>query len=150
MPTEYSNPEEEIFFLTVEQVLILHREVILRYSPFESFNVINPIALESAVSQPQASLGGNFLYESVAEMAAAYLIGLVQNHAFENGNKRVGFAAASTFLRMNGRRLTLTEDEAVELTLRVAMGDLEREEATDILQRKMENLRHLPPSNKLL
>ena len=150
MPTEYSKPEEEIFFLTVDQVLILNREVILRYSPSESFNVINPVALESAVSQPQASWGGRFLYESIAAMAAAYIISLVQNHAFENGNKRVGFAVASTFLRMNGRRLTLTEDEAVELTLRVATGDLEREDATDILQRNMEDLRPLPRSNGLL
>ena len=61
-------------------------------------------------------------------MAAAYLIGLVGNHAFINGNKRIGFAACSTFLRMNGYQLTLTQEEAVELTLSVATHKIERPE----------------------
>ena len=53
--------EEEIYFLTREQVIALHGEAIRRYSPSESFNIINPTALESAPSQPQTRWGGLFL-----------------------------------------------------------------------------------------
>jgi len=137
---------EDIRFLTTDEVVSLHREAIHRYSPSESLNIINLTALESAVSQPQASWGGNYLYESLVEMAAAYLIGLVQNHAFENGNKRVGFAAASIFLRMNGFQLTLTEEEAIDLTLKVAKGESDREAVTEALQKTTKEIGALPPS----
>ena len=61
------------------------------------------------------------------------MISLVSNHALENGNKRVGFAACSTFLRMNGFRLNLTQNEAVDITLRLAKHKIEREEVVAVL-----------------
>jgi death-on-curing protein len=124
---------DDIIFLTVEEVLILHEENIKLYSPHESLNVLNEGSLHSAVSTPQQTFGGSFLYESLTEMAAAYLIGLAFNHAFENGNKRVAFAACSTFLRMNGYQLTFTQDEAVSLTLRMVTHEIEREEVVELL-----------------
>jgi|SRR5579871_2995277 len=132
--------EEEFVFLTVEQVLILHEEGIKRYSPTESLNVINESSLRSAVDQPQQTFGGVYLYESLTEMAAAYLISLSNNHAFEQGNKRVAFAACSTFLRINGYRLTLTQDEAVELTLRIVTHGIERNEVVELLDNSIEPL----------
>jgi death-on-curing protein len=83
---------------------------------------------------PRQTFGGQYLYRALTEMAAAYLIGLALNHAFENGNKRVAFAACSVFLRVNGYRLTLTQDEAVDLTLRVISHELSREEVVQILE----------------
>ena len=105
----------QIAFLTIEQVNELHEEAIHRYSPGESLSVLNQGLLESAVATPQQTWGGEMLYRSLEEMAATYLIGLNQNHAYENGNKRVAFAACSAFLRMNGFQLTLTQEEAVDL-----------------------------------
>ena len=139
------NPGAEINFLTLEQVITLYNEAVRRYSPSESYNIINLPALQSAISQPQASWGGNYLYQSLADMAAAYLVGLVQNHGFENGNKRVGFAAASVFLRMNGFQLTLTEEQAVELTLDVATGYIDRESVAHIIETSLLDLGALPP-----
>lgn len=52
--------------------------------------------LESAVATPQATFGGEFLHASIPAMAAAYLFHLCQNHAFIDGNKRVGANAAVT------------------------------------------------------
>ena len=132
--------EEEIAFLTREQVLILHEEGIKRYSPTESLNILNETALRSAVNTPQQTFDGSYLYQSLTEMATAYLIGLAGNHAFEQGNKRVAFAACSTFLRMNGYRLTLTQDEAVDLTLRVVTHKIEREEVVELLDEAIEPL----------
>lgn len=89
---------------------------------------------------PRQTFGGQYLYQSLAEMAAAYLVGLALNHAFESGNKRVAFAACSTFLRMNGYRLTLTQNEAVELTLNVVNHVWDREKAAQVIEEGMDEL----------
>ena len=62
------------------------------------------------------------------EKAAAYLHGLCQNHGFIDGNKRVAFMAADAFLLLNGLCLIWTQDQAYDLTLRTAMGELSRED----------------------
>ena len=83
---------------------------------------------------------GAYLYGSIAEMAGAYLIGLAQNHAFENGNKRVAYATCSTFLRMNGFKLILTQDEAVQLTFDVVNHKIDRETLAEYLDKALEPL----------
>src|SRR5690242_243973 len=88
-------------------------------------------ALESAVGAPQAGFGGQWLYPSLAAMAGALWHSLTCNHAFIDGNKRVGLAACSTFLRLNGQMLTLTEDEAESTSLRMASGELRREQVIE-------------------
>jgi death-on-curing protein len=72
--------------------------------------------LESAVMSPQASWGGQFLYDSLYKMTAALWRSLACNHAFQNGNKRVALMAASVFLRVNGYRLAFTEMAAFGIT----------------------------------
>jgi len=126
--------EDGIVFLTVEEIVTLHKENIQLYSPHESLTIINQGALESAAATPQQTFSGQFLYGSLEEMAVAYLICLAFNHAFENGNKRVGFAACSTFLLMNGYKLVLTQDEAESLTMGLVTHKMTREEAVHLLE----------------
>jgi len=83
-------------------------------------------ALASAVAQPRQIFGGEDLHPSVAAKAAALGFSLIQNHPFVDGNKRVGHAAMVAFLRVNGRRLDATVDEAERTILQVASGDLDR------------------------
>jgi len=86
---------------------------------------------------PQQTFDGEYLYPTIASMAAAYLIGLAQNHAFENGNKRVAFSACATFLLMNGLGLAITNDEAFEITMRVVSHEIDRDELVDVLENMM-------------
>jgi death-on-curing protein len=67
-------------------------------------------------------------------MAAAYLFHLCQNHAFVDGNKRVGTNAAITFLLINDWRPTFEEDELVELVLSVASAGLNKARLTKIFE----------------
>jgi death-on-curing protein len=62
----------------------------------------------------------------VAAKAAALAFSLIQNHPFVDGNKRVGHAAMVTFLRLNGRRIEATVDDAEQAILHVASGSLDR------------------------
>ena len=81
--------------------------------------------LESATARSRATVFGIDAYENVEEKAAALLHSLVRNHALIDGNKRLALAAAVAFLGVNGRRLTLSNDQAYELVIEVATGELE-------------------------
>jgi len=81
--------------------------------------------LEAAVARPQASAFGEDAYPTIHEKAAALLHSLARNHALIDGNKRLSLAATIAFLGMNGVRLTLTNDEAYDLVISVATGELD-------------------------
>lgn len=80
--------------------------------------------LESAVMRPQTSVFGEDAYPALESKAAALLHSVACNHALVDGNKRLALAATIVFLGINGRRLTLTNDEAYDLVIAVASGEL--------------------------
>ena len=121
-----------ILFLTRDQVLILHRYGIERYTPGEPREIINESGLQSALQQPEQTWDGQYIYD-IAKMAAAYMFSFASNHAFLQGNKRLALATCSTFLRINGYRLTLTEDEGADLVLRIVNGRIEQDQVAEIL-----------------
>jgi death on curing protein len=81
--------------------------------------------LDSACHRPQAGLFGREAYPTLAGKAAALMHSLACNHALVDGNKRLALLATVVFLRVNGHRLDLTDDEAFDLTLSVAAGQLD-------------------------
>ena len=81
--------------------------------------------LESALGRPQATVFGEDAYPGIHEKAAALLHSLARNHALVDGNKRLALAATIAFYGINGFRLTLTNDEAYDLVMCVATGELE-------------------------
>jgi death-on-curing family protein len=90
--------EDAVVFLTLDQVVEIHHDAIAEYSPEEPETILDQGLLESAVGQPQQTFDSVFLYSTVPEMAAQYIISVARNHPFTNGNKRTGFAACSIFL----------------------------------------------------
>lgn len=85
-------------YLTVADVLGMHTVLIQRYGGAPG--VRDPGALEAALFRPQTGY-----YEDVVAEAAALMESLAINHPFADGNKRIAFAAADVFLRINGWRL---------------------------------------------
>jgi len=81
--------------------------------------------LESVLARPQATAFGSDAYPSLEEKAAALLHSLARNHGLVDGNKRLALAAMIAFYGVNGRRLTLTNDEAYDLVIAVASGTLD-------------------------
>ena len=81
--------------------------------------------LESALARPAASAFGEDAYPSVHAKAAALLHSIARNHALVDGNKRLALAALIAFYGLNGKRLTLSNDEAYELVMAVATGELD-------------------------
>jgi death-on-curing protein len=81
--------------------------------------------LAASVARPQASAFGEDAYPSLHAKAAALLHSIVCNHALIDGNKRLGLAAVIAFYGVNGYRLTVTNDEAYDLVVAVAAGQLD-------------------------
>jgi death-on-curing protein len=118
--------------LTVEDVLDIHDLHLQRYGG--SAGLRDRALLESAVAQAAVSFGGQFLHSDLAEMAAAYLFSLVKNHAFVDGNKRVGLAAALTFLDLNGIAIDHSSDVLYDATMAVAEGRLEKDGLAEVFR----------------
>lgn len=111
-------------FLTLEEVLAIHRDQVERYGG--SLGLRDRGMLLSALAQPEMTFGGVFLHEDIFEMAAPYLFHLCSNHPFIDGNKRVGVVAARVFLGLNGIDLRPEAVELEELTLATARGELDK------------------------
>lgn len=81
--------------------------------------------LQSALVRPQTQLFGDDAYPELHLKAAALLHSLVKNQCLVDGNKRLGFACTAVFLAVNGKPLTLSQDDAYQLTMAVAAGELD-------------------------
>ncbi|MGA7909767.1 MAG: type II toxin-antitoxin system death-on-curing family toxin [Candidatus Sulfotelmatobacter sp.] len=101
----------ERVYLTVAEVIAIHHHQIEEYGG--EHGLLNQGALEAAVFHPQTGY-----YNDLSEEAAALLESLVNNHPFVDGNKRVGFAAAHTFLLVNGFDLDVSSKAAFAFVLK--------------------------------
>lgn len=79
----------------------------------------------------------------LAEQAAAYLLHLVKNHPFVDGNKRVGLACCLAFLRLNGIRIVASDDDLVNLVTGVAGGRCSKADIAVFLRARTK-----PPSRR--
>ena len=113
-------------FLTRDEVLEIHAAQIDRRGG--THGILDSGKLDSALGQPQSGFGGQFLHESIFEMAAAYLFHIARNHAFMDGNKRTALMCAYTFLDQNGYQIIADGDELEELTMRTARGEADKAE----------------------
>ena len=111
--------------LSKEQVLRLHNALLETFGG--TAGIRDDGLLESALNAPFATFGGQYLYPSVQAKAAQLGFGLVCNHPFVDGNKRISMYVMLTFLEVNGIRLDCTNDEVVEVGLAVASGAMDYE-----------------------
>jgi death-on-curing protein len=81
--------------------------------------------LEAALARPQASAFGADAYPSTVEKAAALMHSIARNHGLVDGNKRLALAGGIAFLGINGLRLTMSNDEAYDLIISLATGQLD-------------------------
>jgi death-on-curing protein len=112
------NPEE-LDYLSVEDLLEIATGVI------EHVVVRDAGLLAAAAARPRITVFGEDAYPTFEDKAAALLHSLVSNHALVDGDKRLAWSAARIFCLLNGRDLTHTVDEAEDLMLSAASGQLD-------------------------
>jgi death-on-curing protein len=86
-------------------------------------------ALESALARPQQKW--HYEVTELAVLAAAYGYGLVKNHPYRDGNKRIGFLALITFLGINGHDLEASDEEVVTEIFALAAGGVSEKQLAD-------------------
>ena len=106
--------------LTVNQIINMQDSLIKNTGGLPGIRDIG--LLESALAAPFASFGGAELYPTVQEQAARLAYGITNNHAFVDGNKRIGVLALLTFLAQNGILLDCSNKDLIKLGLSVADG----------------------------
>ena len=108
--------------LTKAQVLTLHRELIRQTGG--SDGLLDEGLLDSALSAPFHSFDGTDAFPSIQQKGARLGYGLIQNHAFVDGNKRIGAHVMLVFLALNGIELDYTQEELSDMVLAMASGVL--------------------------
>jgi death on curing protein len=116
-------------YLTLGEVLSLYERVMEQSGG--AVGIRDADALESALAQLRLTFGGQELYPTLVGKASALAFSLICNHPFVDGNKRIGHAAMETFLILNGHEIDAPTDEQETVILRVAAGEMERDEFAD-------------------
>ena len=129
-------------YLTLGEVVELHRRVLLQTGGAQGIRDIG--LLESAIAQPKATFDGADLHPTLADKAAALGFALVANHAFVDGNKRIGHAAMEVFLSLNGHEFQASVDEQERLMLDVAAGVIDRAALTEWVRERLAKLPEFP------
>ncbi len=109
-----------MILLTVDEIIMLHDKLLTATGGLPGLR--DRGLLESAVFGVNASFEDVEQYPTVEEKAARLAYGLISNHAFADGNKRVGVLAMLMTLRLNGVNLQYTQQELIDLGLAAASG----------------------------
>lgn len=111
----------EPIWLTREIILAIQEELLARFGGLAGIR--DEGLLDSAMGRPLQR--HHYEQPDLFDLAASYAHGLVKNHPFLDGNKRIGFMAAYTFLGVNGSFLQAPEEQAVLQTLALAAGEID-------------------------
>ncbi|MDO5746046.1 MAG: type II toxin-antitoxin system death-on-curing family toxin [Actinomycetaceae bacterium] len=98
----------------------------------------DPNLLKSAIETPDTAFGGISLYPTVIQKAARLAYGISQAQAFTDGNKRLAWLCMITFLSANGLKLSVGQEQAAELLLKLANKELSLEDFSDFLNSHIE------------
>ena len=111
--------------LSKNQVTALHSALIREFGGIDGIR--DEGLLESALAAPFQTFGGEPVYPSLQAKAAQLGFGLIRNHPFVDGNKRIGAHTMLVFLAVNGIDLRYEQQELIDIVLSVAAGQIDRQ-----------------------
>ena len=111
--------------LSKNQVTALHSALIREFGGIDGIR--DEGLLESALAAPFQTFGGEPVYPSLQAKAAQLGFGLIRNHPFVDGNKRIGAHTMLVFLAVNGIELRYEQQELIDIVLSVAAGQIDRQ-----------------------
>lgn len=111
--------------LTRDEILLMHKKLIERYGG--SHGVRDENLLDSALNTPYQSFGEFDFYPTIVEKAVRLCYGLVKNHPFHDGNKRIGAASLLIMLKINDLSIHTDSAELSNIILSLADGTIDYE-----------------------
>jgi len=107
-----------MIWTNAEQVILLHAKIISASGGLDGLRDAN--ALEAAIAAPLQTFGGEELFKSDIEKIARLGYGLAANHAFVDGNKRIGALMTQLLLSWNGYQISLKKGELADMFIAIA------------------------------
>lgn len=108
--------------LSKKQILAMHHALVMETGGTDGLR--DEGLLDSAIAAPFQTFDSIEFFESVYQKAARLAYGLVQNHPFLDGNKRIGAHAMLVFLALNGIVLSYSQEELIEVIMETAAGKI--------------------------
>ena len=122
--------------ITIKNILRLHELSIITYGG--SQGIRDQGLMESAIARPYQTFGGEDLYPTVFEKAAALTESIIINHPFIDGNKRTGFLAMLIILEIGNLKITASNDTTYNFTIQISTGEIKFEEIVTWLKNNTE------------
>lgn len=107
--------------LTKEQIIMLHETIYERYGG--SCGVLNEGMLDSALQAPFQTFGGEELFPDTKDKILRLAYGLIKNHSFRDGNKRIGALVLLVLLELNGWHVNATNEEFADIIMGIAASE---------------------------
>lgn len=120
-----------IEFISVEQVIKIH-DRLLKYGGLPGIR--DEGLLMSAIEMPMMTMYGDYLHKTMYDKAAAYLFHLIQNHPFNDANKRTGAFSTLTFMELNKMPIVFEVERYENFVVEVAKGSHEKKQIAHFLQ----------------
>lgn len=114
--------------LSKQQILLLHSQLISGTGGSDGLRDVG--LLESAINSPFQQFGNEDLYPTIQQKASRLCFGLVNNHPFIDGNKRIGAHVMLVFLALNGIELEYTQDDLSSTILKLASNETSYQQLT--------------------
>lgn len=124
-----------MIWISAEDVLLIHSRVIEGSGGLDGLR--DRDGLEAAVSAPMQTFDGKELYPTDLEKIARLGFGLASNHAFVDGNKRIGAMMTQLLLKWNGYDLTLHTGELADMFIAIADGTAKEKDLLDWIHRHL-------------
>ena len=112
--------------LTKEQIIMLHEAIYERYGG--SCGVLNEGMLDSALQAPFQTFGGEELFSDTKDKIMRLAYGLIKNHSFRDGNKRIGALVLLVLLELNGWHVNATNEEFADIIMGIAASEKDDED----------------------
>ena len=112
--------------LTKEQIIMLHEVIYERYGG--SCGVLNEGMLDSALQAPFQTFGGEELFPDTKDKILRLAYGLIKNHSFRDGNKRIGALVLLVLLELNGWHVNATNEEFADIIMGIAASEKDEED----------------------
>lgn len=109
--------------LSKRQILLLHSMLVAQSGGMDGLR--DEGLLDAAINMPLQTFGGQELYPTILEKAARLGYGLIRNHPFLDGNKRIGIHAMLVFLDINNITLSYEDEDLISTILHVAAGAMD-------------------------
>ena len=115
--------------LTKDQIIMLHEAIYERYGG--TLGVLNEGMLDSALQAPFQTFGGEELLPETKDKIIRLAYGLIKNHSFRDGNKRIGALVLLTLLKINGSHVNATNEEFADIIMGIAASEKDDKDLSD-------------------